>query len=416
MAGMKSAFFIVFSALLATGAHSSPQLEAGPLGAVEVGEGEAVHIRSLLSLTGAPSLGASLRHGVELAVRDVGDVHGHPIELGDPLDSGCSPDGGREGAERIAADPRVIGVVGTSCSAAAVAASPVIGKAGLVMVSPSNTSPVLTSDLRGNPGSDYHTGYFRVSNNDLHGAVAVAGFAYGELGLRRMASVHDGDPYTTALVGAFADAFRARGGEVVAEAGIEKGERDMTAVLATFAAAAPDGVFFPLFVGEGSAFAGQAREFDGLQDVTLITGAAMLVSQFLGSPHSEGIYIVGPESSRGSSVNAATGKDGATVLAAFQATYGESPASPYWAYAYDAATLLLTAIESAAVAKGGTLHLDRAALREAMGAMAGFQGITGVLSCDAFGDCGTGRINIYHHTDSSVTDAARLAVVYRFIP
>ena len=201
--------------------------------------------------------------------------------------------------------PQTLGwsaVVGTSCSAAAVAASPVIGKAGLVMVSPSNTSPVLTSDLRGNPGSDHHAGYFRVSNNDLHGAVAVAGFAYGELGLRRMASVHDGDPYTTALVGAFADAFRARGGEVVAEAGIEKGERDMTAVLATFAAAAPDGVFFPLFVGEGSAFAVQAREFDGLQDVTLITGAAMLVSEFLGSPPA-GIYIVGPESSRGSSVN-----------------------------------------------------------------------------------------------------------------
>ena len=190
----------------------------------------------------------------------------------------------------------------------------------------------------------------------------------------------------------------------------------MTAVLATFAAAAPDGVFFPLFVGEGSAFAGQAREFDGLQDVTLITGAAMLVPQFLGSPQSEGIYIVGPESSRDSSVNAATGKDAATVLAAFQATYGESPTSPYWAYAYDAATLLLTAIESAAVAKGGTLHLDRAALREAMGTMTGFQGITGVLSCDPFGDCGTGRINIYHHTDSTITDASQLAVVYRFVP
>ena len=107
----------------------------------------------------------------------------------------------------------------------------------------------------------------------------------------------------------------------------------------------------------------------------------MLVSEFLGSPQSEGIYLVGPESSRGSSVIAATGKDAAMTLAAFEATYGESPTSPYWAYAYDAATLLLTAIESAAVAKGGTLHLDRAGLREAMGAMAGFQRITGVLSC-----------------------------------
>ena len=413
---MKSAFCIVFSALVALAAHSSPELEAGPLGAVEVGEGKAVHIRSLLSLTGAPSLGLALHYGIELAVRDFDDVHGHPIELGDPLDGRCSPEGGREGAKRIAADPRVIGVIGTSCSAAAVAASPVIGAAGLVMVSPSNTSPVLTSDLIGNPGTDYHTGYFRVSNNDLHGAVAVADFAYGEIGLRRMASVHDGDPYTTALVGAFANAFRARGGEVVAEAGIEKGDTDMTAVLAEFAAAGPDGVFFPLFLGEGSAFALQAREFDGLHGATLITGAAMLVSEFLGSPQSEGIYLVGPETPHGSSVNAATGKDADTVLAAFEATYGESPTSPYWAYAYDAATLLLTAIESVAVAKGGTLHLDRTALREAMGTMTGFQGITGVLSCDAFGDCGTGRINIYDHTDLSVTDAGQLAVVYRFAP
>ena len=142
----------------------------------------------------------------------------------------------------------------------------------------------------------------------------------------------------------------------------------------------------------------------------------MLVSEFLGSPHSEGIYFVGPETSHGSSVNAATGRDAATVLAAYEAVYGESPTSPYWAYAYDAATLLLTAIESAAVARGGRLHVDRAALREALGAMTGFRGITGVLSCDAFGDCGTGRINIYDHRDSTITDASHLAVVYRFIP
>ena len=60
--------------------------------------------------------------------------------------------------------------------------------------------------------------------------------------------------------------------------------------------------------------------------------------------------------------------------------------------------------------------MDRAALREAMGAMTGFQGITGVLSCDTFGDCGTGRINIYDHTDSTITDASQLAVAYRFAP
>ena len=230
-----------------------------------------------------------------------------------------------------------------------------------------------------------------------------------------MAAIHDGDPYTTALVDAFGAAFRDRGGELVAGAGIDKGETDLTAVLEEFAAAGPDGLFFPLFVAEGSAFAEQARAFDGLQDATLITGAAMLVPEFLAMPHSVGIYFAGPESSHGGSVNDATGRNAAAVLAEFQATYGE-PTTPYWAFAYDAATLLLNAIETAAVAERGKLTLDRARLREALTATRNFQGITGVLSCDAFGDCGTGRINIYHHRDSRLTDAAQLPVVYRFSP
>ena len=385
------------------------------LGAVEIGAGEAVQIRSLLSHTGADSLGASLRYGVELAVRDYGDLHGHAIELGDPLDGGCAPQVGRAGARRIIADSRVVGVIGTSCSAAAVAVSPLLSAAGLVMVSPSNTSPRLTSDLAGTAGADHHPGYFRVSNNDLYGALAVADFAYRKLGLRRMAAIHDGDPYTTALVDAFGAAFRDRGGELVAGAGIAKGATDLTPVLEEFAAAGPDGLFFPLFVAEGSAFAAQARAIDGLRDATLITGAAMLVSEFLGLPHSEDIYFAGPESSHGGSVNAATGRDAAAVLAEFQATYG-APTSPYWAFAYDAATLLLNAIETAAAAQQGRLTVDRAALRAALTATQDFQGITGVLSCDAFGDCGTGRINIYHHRDSRTTDAAQVPVVYRYSP
>ena len=84
--------------------------------------------------------------------------------------------------------------------------------------------------------------------------------------------------------------------------------------------------------------------------------------------------------------------------------------------AYDATTLLLSAIESIAIEEGGRLHMDRAALREEIGATSGFLGIIGKLSCDEFGDCGTGRVNIYFHADSSITDVAQLPVVYRYAP
>ena len=395
---------------------SSNGPEPGPLGSVETGKGEALHIRSLLSQTIAPSLGTASRYSIELAVDDFGRIHGREIDLGDPVDAMCSPEGGSAGAEKIIAEAQVLGVIGTSCSAAAVAASPLLSAAGLVMISPSNTSPALTSDLAGNANPDYHPGYFRLSINDLYQARAVAGFAYSELGLRRMAAVDDGDPYTAGLVSAFGDAFSDLGGEVAATARIDKGDTVMTSVLSQFAEAGPDGIFFPLFDREGAPFAAQAREFDGLEGVTLITGAALFVSEFLASPQSEGIYFAGPESDLGSNVNEATGKNVAEVLDAYAATYGGSPGTPYWAHSYDATTLLCSAIQSVAVVEGDKLHVDRAALRRELGATQGFQGLLGVVSCDGFGDCGTGRINIYHHSDAEITDPARLPVVYRFIP
>ena len=213
---------------------------------------------------------------------------------------------------------------------------------------------------------------------------------------------------------AFGDAFRVLGGEIAFTAAIEKGDMDMRDVLAGFAAAEPDGIFFPLFDIEGVPFAGQVREFDDLVGVMLITGEGLLVPEFLRTPQSEGVYLAGPEAAHGSAANAATGKDAEAVLAAYEATYGESPNVPHWRHAYDATTLLLSAIESVAVVESGTLYVDRAALRREIRATDGFRGLLGLLSCDDFGDCGTGHVNIYHHTDSTITDTAQVPVVYHF--
>ena len=46
----------------------------------------------------------------------------------------------------------------------------------------------------------------------------------------------------------------------------------------------------------------------------------------------------------------------------------------------------------------------------------GFKGIIGDITCDRFGDCGTGRVLLVHHTDSSITDVSQLPVLYRFAP
>ena len=82
---------------------------------------------------------------------------------------------------------------------------------------------------------------------------------------------------------------------------------------------------------------------------------------------------------------------------ALSAEYQAATDANFFFHAYDATTLLLSAIESVAVEEGGKLHIDRVALREEIAATTDFQGIIGTLTCDEFGDCGTGRVNIYYH-------------------
>ena len=389
--------------------------EAGPLGAVEVAPGEAIQIRSMQVLTGLGDLGIPSQRGVELALADYGLIRGHAVSMGAGLDSLCTEEGGRAAADTVTGDPRIVGAIGTSCSVAAAAASPILSEAGLVMLSPTNTAPSLTSDLRGNAGSNYYPGYYRTVSNDIYEAQAVAQFAYNELRLRRMAAIHDGDPYTSGLTDAFTAAFEGLGGSV-AVASVSRGDTNMTSVLTQIAADGPDGLFFPLFQKEGAHIVRQVGQIAGLEDVTLIGSAALLVSEFLAIPESEGIYLAGPDSNFDGNTNEMTGKSSEALIAEYQERYGEAPTSAYLAHAYDAATLLLRAIEEVAVGNGDTLYIDRAKLREALTGVTGFSGIIGVISCDEFGDCGVGSVQISHHTDSSVTDVAALPVVYRFAP
>ena len=404
-------------AMLAMGVVScgGPDFEAGPLGAVDVARGEAIQIRSMQVLTGLGDLGIPQQRGVAMAVADYGPIKGHDVSMGAGLDSLCTEEGGRAAAGTVAGDPQVVGVIGTSCSVAAVAASPILSEAGLVMIAPSTTSPSLTSDLRGNAGSNYHPGYYRTSNNDLYQAAAVAQFAYNELGLRKMAAIDDGDPYTSGLTAAFATAFGELGGTVVT-ATISRGDTDMVPTLTQIAAGGPEGLFFPLFQEEGAHIIRQVGQVAGLEDIKLIGGAALLVSEFLAIPESVGVYLPGPDLGSSGNTNEATGKSGEALVADYHERYGEAPSTPYLAHAYDAATMLLRAIDAVAVADGDTLYIDRAKLREALTGVTGFKGVIGAISCDEFGDCGTGGVQIAHHTDSNVTDVAEVPVVHRFAP
>ena len=401
--------------VLVSAACGADEFEAGPLGAVAVGPGEAIQIRSLNSISGDfAALGIPNQRGVELAIADYGPVAGREVSLGTGLDDLCSPEGGQSSGQAIVADPSVVGVIGTSCSAAAVTAAPLITGAGMVMISPSNTSPALTSDLAGTPGSAYRPGYFRTAQNDLYQGRAVALFVRNELGLNRAAAIHDGDPYTQGLAQAFRDAFEELGGEVTAFTAVSRGQTDMTAVLTEVAEGNSEALFFPLFKPGDSHIVQQVGSVSGLEGLTLVT-ADGLTDDLMRLPEAEGVYISGPDLRFGSNRNSITGKTVDDFLAAYEAAYGEAPSVGYWSYAYDATTMLLRAIDQVAVEVEGTLFIDRQALRDELH-RSSFDGIIGAITCDEYGDCGSQRIAVFHNTDPSNVEVGKNTIVFSYAP
>ncbi len=75
--------------------------------------------------------------------------------------------------------------------------------------------------------------------------------------------------------------------------------------------------------------------------------------------------------------------------------YGEAPLSVFHAHAYDGTNMILAALEAVAVQdEDGTLHIGRKALRDALYATADFEGVTGTLNCNEFGDCADPEIAV----------------------
>jgi branched-chain amino acid transport system substrate-binding protein len=85
-------------------------------------------------------------------------------------------------------------------------------------------------------------------------------------------------------------------------------------------------------------------------------------------------------------------------VAKYETKFGKKPISIFHAHAYDAYMMIKAAIEAVAVVDAdGTLHIGRQALRDAMYATKDFSGLTGVLTCNATGDCANPVIGAYQY-------------------
>jgi branched-chain amino acid transport system substrate-binding protein len=369
---------------------------ADEFGCVEIAAGDPIQLASLLAISGDVAfLGTDSNHGIELAIDYLDDTFdatpgqllGHDVTL-QQEDDGCSAEGGQAGGTALAANPDIVAVIGTSCSSSALGvADTILGDKGILLFSPSNTNPGLTSEEAHQPF------YARTAHNDKIQGAIVADFvladpADGGLGLTTAATINDESPYADGLAAAFRDNFEAGGGTITDIEQVNSGDTDLGPVFTNIASTDPEVVYGPNF--NPVCALSYTQGSDILAKGTIQIGSdGCLESSFIdtvGNPIAGADYFA---SSPDVTVfqNGAFYKD--EYLPAYTDQFGK-PTSVFNAHAFDATNVLFDAIEAVAVDDGsGNLTISRTALRDAVFGTSGYEGLTGTITCTPLGDCAT---------------------------
>jgi branched-chain amino acid transport system substrate-binding protein len=385
---------------------ATQKCQADQFGCVVYKPGEPIKLGTLLAISGDVAfLGTDSQHGAQLALDNLdGNMDG---KLGQTLghnwtmvneDDLCSKDGGQAGGTKLASEPNLLAVIGTSCSSSALGvADKILADKGIILLSPSNTNPNLTGEGTHQPF------YARTAHNDKIQGAIVADFAFDKLGIKTAATIHDESPYADALAAVFRDVFAQKGGTITANGNqaIQSADTDFKPLLTTIAQDKPDFLYFPDFDPACALIAKQAAEVPGLEKTALAGSDGCLESAFLktGGNAVFGTYASGPDLSA-----IKQGGFYSQLVAAYKTQFGTDPTASFHAHAYDAVNILVEALKKVAI-KGtdGTLSIPRTALKDALLKTTGFKGVSGVLTCTPLGDCATDvTIAVYKAPDFPV--------------
>jgi branched-chain amino acid transport system substrate-binding protein len=316
---------------------------------------------------GNANFGIDIKNGCEMAILEKGEILGHKITL-EPGDDQC------EGAPSVALqekwsnDSTVVGVLGYMCSSGSIAASDVANKYKQIMISPSTTGADYTS--RGIPV------VFRTCPNDKVQGRVAAEFVLKNKWMRA-ALIHDKSTWGQGLVDVFRDTYTKGGGKVLAYEAITRGDKDFTPVLTKIKALNPLVVNIGTMVAEGSLMVRQMNQI-GLKAKIVGFDGIYAQKDFV---EADGKAAVGVYCTYAKEPAGPVFKDWQKN---FSAKYGAPIA--YAPYGYDAAKVLMAAVEKAAQKKGdGSLVIGKKALRDAVSATK-YEGITGPISFDQHGD------------------------------
>ncbi len=367
------------------------------VGVVKVAKGQPILIGALLVLSGPDlSLGVDASRGAEIAFDDHGNkLVGHPLKYL-PEDGQCSVEGGQTGATRIASNKQIVGVIGTACSSESRGGAPILWNAGMPQAVTSATAPALTAADR--PVG--LQGIVRFVYNDINGAAAAVKYAQS-VHAAKVATMHDGSLYAEELVNAFAKQFKAAGGTIVAAEAISPSDTDLRPVLTRIGTAKPELIFAPIFTGASAYLVRQVKEVPTLASTPVLGTDAVLAPAFL---EAAGDAAVGYRLTGVDNDPKLMGARYGDFLAKYKEKFGEDPIGGFHGNGYDAALAMMAAIEKVAKTDaGGDTFIGRKALRDALMQTADLDGITGKLTCDKSGDCGSSHFAVFEYVNGDPT-------------
>lgn len=351
--------------------NSNPQ---DPWGVVTIGSGKALRIGVALSNPDSRSENAELARGIELAIRRYQSVAGFPLEIV-TVEAECSAAGGQAAAAELVGDPSIVAVIGPDCSAACQSSTPIFAEAHYTAISPGCAASSLSDPVK-------HMGAFvrTVSPDALEGYLA-AEYAYRELGARRVALIGDGSSETQDVVKAFETRITHLGGKAAAKTTIVPGGSDMQLALSSIENQNIDLVYAPLMAVDAVTLIMHRQAHAELSSIYLLGGRHYWNNRLIETTGqaAEGIYATSPYVT-----TALLGE----ANSSYQSLYNQAPPSQAYAYAYDAVGLLVEALNKVA-SKGdrGSLVVGRRALQDEIYSTANYSGLTGTLTCTAWGDC-----------------------------
>lgn len=297
------------------------------------GHAKEVKIGVILGFTGPiESLTPSMADGAELAMKEVTDsgllLDGATV-TSVRADSTCV-DAATAAAERLVTSDKVDGIMGADCSGVTGAIlSNVAVPNGVVMISPSATSPALST-------ADDNGLFFRTAPSDARQGVVMTEVLMEE-GIKEVALTYTNNDYGKGLADSFQAAFEAAGGTVTISAAHEDGKADYSAEVGALAAAGGDRLVVAGYVDQGGSgivrSAIDSGAFDTFHFPDGMIGAKL--------EENFGDEIEGSSGQHPGTDSPGVAKFSEMVGGAFDST------SPFTPEAYDAAALIMLAMQAA---------------------------------------------------------------------